>query len=110
MSPFMAKDPIVLRTREEREIDRLIKWHLLCGVCGRLDLIKGANTENWRARWKDLEQWFVRNRPYASWDEDTCSMRVDEEAKEMAWPVTRESRLIPELKPLWRDKQKAAAR
>lgn len=94
-------DGLVLHTADEVEVDLLQTWQMLCGVCGRLDLIDKATTKNWRDRFPELDEWFRRNRPYIVWDDGNSCIRVDEDAKEAARPTPRSSRFLPELKPPW---------
>lgn len=94
-------DDFVLQTADQVEVDLLETWQLLCGVCGRLELIDKATIRNWRDRFPELDEWFRRNRPYIIWDDGNSCIRVDEDAKEGARPTSRSSRSIPELKPPW---------
>lgn len=93
--------PLVLVTADEKEVMLLGNWQLLCGVCGRTDLIDKATTENWRERFADLDEWFRRNRPYIVWDDRNSCIKIDGKAKDGAEPTPRSSRAIPELKPPW---------
>lgn len=97
-SPY---DNSVLVTSEEMEVNLLETWQMLCGVCGRLDLVAGATSDNWRGRFAELDEWFRQNRPYITWDDARSCIQVDREAKEVARPTPRSSRSIPELKPPW---------
>lgn len=94
----------VIITSEEVEEDLLETWQMLCGVCGRLDLIRGATVENWRGRFAELDRWFRQDRPYIAWDDVRACIQVDGDAKEVAHPTPRPSRSIPELKPPWLSK------
>lgn len=86
---------------EEVEMNLLETWQLLCGACGRLDLIDGATTKNWRGRFPILDAWFRENRPFMLWDEDKSCLYLDEESKAAGCPTPRESRAIPGLRPPW---------
>ena len=85
----------------ETEVDLVRTWQLVCGVCGRLDLIDGVTSKNWRRRFPELDKWFSRNRPFLRWDNASSCMRIDEEAKKDATATRRSQRTIPELKPPW---------
>jgi hypothetical protein len=91
----------VLRTAQENELDLLDRWQMLCGLCGRLDLIEGATAKNWRERFPELEKWFQKNRPYILWADDGSFFAIDQEAQGSGRPTPRKSRSIPELKPPW---------
>jgi hypothetical protein len=99
MSPYSGDR--VLVPADEVDVDLLDIWQMLCGVCDRLDLIDKSTTENWRGRFRELDEWFKGNRPYVVWDEKESRCRIDEEAKEVSRPTPRASRVIPELKPPW---------
>jgi hypothetical protein len=91
----------VLVKAEEMEVHLLASWQVLCGVCGRPDLIAGSTAGNWRGRFPELDEWFRRNRPYIVWDDGRSHIRIDGAAREEARPTPRSSRSIPELKPPW---------
>ena len=76
-------DPLIMVTADEVEQDLLCTWQMICGVCDRLDLIRGATTKNWRDRFSDLDHWFQRNRPYMVWDGSKSCIRIDEDAKKL---------------------------
>lgn len=91
----------VIRSAEQAEVNLLYSWQMLCGTCGRLDLLDEANTKNWRGRFSELDEWFSENRPYLLWDNRQSCIRIDEEAKRLRRPTPRSKRAIPELKPPW---------
>ncbi len=91
----------VVLTAEELEIDLLLTWQMLCGVCDRLDLLEGAAPRSWRDRFPILDEWFRKNRPYLNWDESNSCLRIDPKAKAAFSPTRRQARAIPELKPPW---------
>lgn len=97
-SPFSHA---VLLTPDDVELNLLETWQLLCGLCGRLDLVDKATSANWRARFPELDAWFRTNRPYVRWDDDASCLRVDKEAKASATPTPRAARAIPRLIPPW---------
>ena len=97
-SPFSHA---VLLTADDVELNLLETWQLLCGLCGRLDLIDKATARNWRGRFPELDRWFRENRPFALWDDAASCLRVDEAAKRSATPTPRASRAIPGLTPPW---------
>ena len=69
-------DPLIMVTADEVEQDLLCTWQMICGVCDRLDLIRGATTKNWRDRFSDLDHRFQRNRPYMVWDGSKSCIRI----------------------------------
>jgi hypothetical protein len=98
---YIPKPADILVPDEEMEEAILWHWQMLCGVCGRLDLIDKSTVKNWRGRYPTLEKWFQANRPFVKWDEARSCLRIDEESKHDALPTERTSRRIPELKPPW---------
>ena len=97
-SPFGNSNPV---PAEEIEVDLVRTWQLVCGVCGRLDLIDGVTSKNWRRRFPELDKWFSQNRPFLLWDSTRSCMRIDEEARRDSTATRRAQRTIPELKPPW---------
>jgi hypothetical protein len=91
----------IVVTAEDVEVSMLWQWQMLCGVCGRHDLLKDSSVKNWRGRFPELDKWFQLNRPYILWDPKDSCIRVDQEMKEFVIPTARKAREIPELKPTW---------
>jgi hypothetical protein len=96
----------VLVTAEEMEVNLLDIWQMLCGVCDRLDLIDGATTKTWRGQFRELDQWFQKNRPYVLWDDSVSRIQIDKDAKEVGRPTQRTARFIPELRPPWLSRER----
>ena len=93
-------------TAEEMEVNLLDTWQMLCGVCDRLDLIDGATTKTWRGQFRELDQWFQKNRPYVLWDNSVSRIQIDKDAKEVGRPTQRTARYIPELRPPWLSRER----